>query len=151
MKKITLPEMDLKKMKLFWIGSLAILGGTILFNILGWLNIIIQLISSVFFILGFINIVLIILVTFKFANREDSSYIILLNYLLCLLIGIIVPLMGINTLIMGLMPASGLLGMSFPLLQIGQIASTYIILGCCFGFAFYVYMSTKNNEKLWNF
>jgi len=150
MKKINIPEMDINKMKIFWIVSLAILGGTILFNILGWINVIIQLVAGVFFILGWTDVVLIIIVTFKFANREDSSYLIMLNYLLCLLIGLIVPLMGINTLLLGVMPAGGLFGMSFLPLQIGQIVWTYVVLGCCLGFTVYAFMSTRKNDKLWN-
>ncbi|NHI94493.1 MAG: hypothetical protein EAX96_18525 [Candidatus Lokiarchaeota archaeon] len=143
-----IPKMDIMKMKIFWLASLVIIAGTILFNILGLLGWGVQLIANVFFIIAWSDIVLIMLMIFKFVDREDSYYIIMLNYLLCLLLGIILPLMGLNTLIMGLY--TPLFMVPFVVLEIFQVLWTYIILGCVLGLIIYVFLITRKNESIWN-
>lgn len=143
-----IPEMDIQKLKIFLLSSLVILAGTILFNILGWLGWGIQFIANIFFIMAWTDIVLIILVIFKFADREDSSFIIILNYFLCLLLAIIMPLMGLHGFIMGLY--TPLFGAPFVVLEIFQVLWTYIILGCALGLVIYMYLTTRKNESIWS-
>jgi len=143
-----IPKMDMQKLKIFLLGSLVILAGTILFNILGLLGWGIQIIAGIFFIMAWTDIVLIILVVFKFADREDSSYLIMLNYLLCLLLAIILPLMGLHGFILGLY--TPLFGAPFIVLEIFQVLWTYILLGCALGFVIYIYLTTRKNESIWS-
>ena len=143
-----IPKMDMQKLKIFLLGSLVILAGTMLFNILGLLGWGVQFVANIFFIMAWTDIVLIILVIFKFADREDSSFIIMLNYLLCLLLAIIMPLMGLHSFLLGLYtPVSGL---PFVVLEIFQVLWTYILLGCALGFVIYIYLATRKNESIWS-
>ncbi|MHA1784547.1 MAG: hypothetical protein ACTSVY_02300 [Candidatus Helarchaeota archaeon] len=152
LKTIKIPEMDLKKINIFTISSMIILAGTILFNILGLIGWSVQFIANIFFIVGWSDIILIILVIFKYMNREDETgqLLIILDYALCCLLVLIVPLMGINTLLLGIMPYDGILGMTFLGLQIGQVFWTYITLGCTLGLMVYIFIVTRKNESIWN-
>ena len=146
-KKLKIPEMNIKKIKMFWITSIGILAGTVLFNLLGLIDGMLQFVSGMFLIMAWFDIVVAILVTFKFANREDNAHLIMGNYFLCLLLALIVPLMGINTLLLGLMSPTGF--GNFFLLQVEQVLWTYVTLGCSLGFVVCAFIATRKNESIW--
>ena len=47
-----IPKMDMQKLKIFLLGSLVILAGTMLFNILGLLGWGVQFVANIFFIMA---------------------------------------------------------------------------------------------------
>ena len=158
-QKIEFPKMDLTKLKVFWICSLGILAGTLIFNILGIIPVIssmFQAIANVFFVMFWVDIVLAILVIFSCANRENETgqVLIFVNYVLCALLFLIPIYMGLNLLLLGVVPHTGFLESSasieFSLFQIGQIAWMYVLLGCFLGLAGYSFFATTKDEDIWN-
>ena len=158
-KKDKTPRMSPRRMKIFWVYSIANIAATLFFNSLVLIDTSLwkdswRYITDFFFFFYWLNIMLVILVIFKFSNRENDTgqLIIILNYALCMLLFIIMPLMGLNTLLLGVLPHTGLTGstLEFTLLQLGQMTWTYIIIISSLALSAFIFIAMRKDESIWS-